>query len=248
MTQAAVSVSRDGDIVHVTLTRPDKLNSFNADLVAGLQSTVDQAGESGARLLVFRGDGRGFSGGFDLGDLERLSDGDLLHRFVKVEELLQSVFHARFATLALVHGACYGAAADLVAACRYRVATSDAKFRMPGALFGVVLGTQRLVRLVGSDTARALLFRNSAFDSTEALKAGFVSEVSEQETWSTIAQDQLQAVRIVAPATYSLLSERIVEDTRDADLAALVRSVSNGSIKQRIEAYLKKNSATRAKF
>lgn len=150
-----VSVTREGSLTRVRLNRAEKLNAFNAELVDGLMHAVRTAHEDGTRLLVITAEGKGFSGGFDLNDLDAQSDGDLLLRFVRVEELLQAVHHAPFATLALVHGACYGAAADLVAACHFRVAAPDARFRMPGLRFDLVLGTRiilrRLMLSIGQD-------------------------------------------------------------------------------------------------
>ena len=85
---SVASVKKDGQITRILLNRPERLNAFNADLVAALTDAVAKANRDGTRLLVFRGEGKGFSGGFDLSDLDRASDGDLLLRFVRVEELL----------------------------------------------------------------------------------------------------------------------------------------------------------------
>jgi enoyl-CoA hydratase/carnithine racemase len=73
-----------------TLNRPDKLNALNAELVEALIEGVSKAHEAGARLLVFAGNGKSFSAGFDQGELERESDADLLMRLVRIESLLLS--------------------------------------------------------------------------------------------------------------------------------------------------------------
>lgn len=241
MTSRSVCLRHDGPVMHVCLDRPDKLNAFSAGLVEELHEALSVAEQEGVRLVVFTGADKGFSGGFDLGGLDDTSDGDLLLRFVRVEELLQRVFHAPFATLALVHGACYGAAADLVAACHWRVAAPGARFRMPGLGFGIVLGTRRLAGVLGADTARSLVLRASPFDSTEALETRFVQEIVTQDDWPAIIARTLDDTLTLSASAFASMRLRTTPDTRDADLAALVRSASTGSVKARITTYLKAN-------
>ena len=234
----AVEVSREDQVMHVRLNRVDKLNAFNAELVEGLHEAMVAASVEATRVVVFTGLGKGFSGGFDLDGLDEMTNGDLLHRFVRVEQLLQDVYHAPFATLAMVHGVCYGAAADLVAACHFRVAAPDARFRMPGLRFGIVLGTRRLAGLVGGDTAKTLLLRDTPFDSSTALDTGFVQEIAAQDDWPEIVQNRLSAVTALSQSAYAAMAGATRNDTRDEDMAALVRSVTDGSIKDRIRRYL----------
>ncbi len=233
-----ISLQRDGEIMRVRLDRPEKLNSFSADLVDALLEAVRVAEAEEVRLLIFTGSGKGFSGGFDLSGLEEMTDEDLQHRFVRVEELLQAVYHAPFGTMALVHGPCYGAAADLVAACQWRVATPDARFRMPGLNFGIVLGTARLTSLVGPDAAHALLLRSKPFSATEALECGFVNSIAEQDKWREAEGDVLGAVLTLSWDNFKAMTLRTRLSDRDGDMTALLHSASHGSIKQRISEYL----------
>src|SRR5512143_1710364 len=132
---------RVGAVRTLDLDRPDKMNALNAPLVDELLHAVTAAYDDGTRAMVLRGSGRNFSAGFDLSDVESASEGDLLLRFVRLEQLLQAVYHAPFETIALVHGRNFGAGVDLVCACARRIADPDATFRMPGLKFGLVLGT-----------------------------------------------------------------------------------------------------------
>ncbi|WP_415402172.1 enoyl-CoA hydratase/isomerase family protein [Tateyamaria sp. SN3-11] len=226
------------DCLHVSLNRPDRLNAFNAELVEGLHDTMQEAASADVRAVVFRGCGKGFSGGFDLSALDEESDGDLLHRFVRVEQLLQLVAHAPFATIACTHGPCYGAAADLVAACQSRIGTSTARFRMPGAFFGLVLGTGRLSALVGADSARQLVQRSKPFGAKEAVETGFLTSIVEDDKWGAWIEDRMERVRMFDPKTYASLCARQRVDTRSADLETLVSSVTSSSIKARIQDYV----------
>lgn len=233
-------VASDGPVVSVTLNRPDKLNALDAALIDTLLAALDAAVASGARLVVFSGAGKGFSGGFDFGGFEQLSDGDLALRFLRIEMLLQAVHHAPFATMALVHGACFGAAADLVASCTYRVGAPGTRFRMPGLRFGVVLGTRRLAEVIGRDNALALLASSKVFETEEALQRGFLTSMAAQDQWPACIATTAAAIAALPSGSLATLLRVTRADRRDADLAELARSVAEPGLKQRIRDYLGK--------
>lgn len=229
---------RAGATLTLTLNRPDKMNALSASLVEALQAAVDEAARSGVRLLVLRGNGRNFSAGFDFGGVEAQSEGDLLLRFVRIEQLLQSLYHAPFDTLALAHGKNFGAGVDLFGACTLRIAAPEASFRMPGLQFGLVLGTRRFAAQVGTERARAILQASRSFGTEEALGLGFVHRSAEAEDWPDLVVEAEQAATGLAPATAARLGGVLRTDTRDADLADLVRSAAEPGLKARIAAYL----------
>ena len=125
-------VEHDGPVTLLTLNRPDKANALSPDLVEALLASVNEAYRDGTRLLVLSGNGQHFSAGFDFSDFELTNEGSLLRRFVRIEQLLQAVYYAPFATLCLAHGKNFGAGVDLLVACGIRIAAPDATFRMPG--------------------------------------------------------------------------------------------------------------------
>ncbi|HLW28792.1 MAG TPA: enoyl-CoA hydratase/isomerase family protein [Kiloniellales bacterium] len=231
-------VERKAALTVLTLNRPDRLNALNASLVEALMEALRAAAADGTRLCVFRGSGKGFSGGFDFGGLDEMSDGDLVLRFLRIEQLLQAVWSAPFSTLALVHGACFGAAADLVSSCSRRIATPDARFRMPGLRFGVVLGTRRLAAVVGMDKARRLLESSSVFDASQALENGFLQELAEVDAWPEVTERVSAETTALPPAAQRALLAETRDERSDADLAALARSVAEPGLRARMQAYL----------
>jgi len=233
-----VNYSSSDGVATITMSDADRLNCFSAKLVDGLHKALDQAQADGSKLVVFRASGKGFSGGLDLSGIENESDGDLLHRLVRIEQLLQRVRHHSGATLALVHGACYGAAADLVLSCRTRVATSDARFLMPGMRFGIVLGTRRLRDTLGESATYQLLDRLKPFKSDEALQTGFATDLVEQNEWPGFLKNHLTIVNQYSSQAYSHRVPQLTPDTRDGDMAALVHSIVDGSIRKRLQEYV----------
>lgn len=228
----------DNSVATITLNKPLQLNSFCQALVSDIHRALDQAEAEQAAHLVFCAEGKGFSGGLDLSGLADESDADLLARLVQIEGLLQRVRHHPCATVALVHGACYGAAADLVLSCRTRIAEEDARFLMPGMRFGIVLGTRRLRDTIGEPAAYRLLDRAKPFSAEEGLAAGFLTAIASRQEWSALIEQHLNVAGNYTPEAYATRMARLTPDTRDSDMAALVKSVVQSSIKERMVAYV----------
>ena len=221
----------DAGVTTLTLDRPERGNALAADLVEALLAEVKRACvDEPVHTLVLAGQGAHFCTGLDLSDLATCSDGDLLHRLVRIETLLALLWHAPMHTVALAQGRTWGAGADLFAACERRVASTDTTFRFPGAQFGIVLGTRRLAERIGVDAARRLVSSGGELDAAAALDLGLASAIGEASAarWpmSTLSRDSANAIRAASRA-----------DHRDADLAALARSAAQPGLRDRIQTY-----------
>jgi enoyl-CoA hydratase/carnithine racemase len=234
---ASLLVERDAQSLTLTLDRPQKANALDAALVDALLEEVDGASADGTRLLVLRANGRHFCAGFDFSDIEEQSEGDLLLRFVRIEQLLQAIFHAPYATVALARGRAAGAGADLFAACSIRVAAADAGFAFPGAGFGIILGTRRLAHRVGADAARQWVATAETIDARRALALGLATAVVEAEGWADVVALHAVASRRLDLPTRESLHRMTTVDTRAGDMAALVASAARPGLKDRIRAY-----------
>jgi enoyl-CoA hydratase len=238
--QAELEVRRQDGCTHLVLQRPQRGNSLSAGLVRVLTQEVEACANDGTRLLVLEGAGSHFCTGFDLSALDEESDDSLLARFVHVELLLQLVHRASFATLALARGRAFGAGADLFAACEQRWIVGEAQFSFPGAAFGLVLGTARLARRVGTAQARQWVRSGEGFDAQAALQTGFASRLlQEDELKSALASLLSQANRLddttMSAVHAASLGSAEAEDA--VDLQRLVQSAARPGLRERIAAY-----------
>ena len=180
--------------------------------------------------------GAHFCTGFDLSNLATCSEGDLLQRFVRVEQLLQLLWAAPIRTIAVAQGRTWGAGADIFAACEARFCTGDTTFRFPGARFGIVLGTRRLAERVGADQARHWLLDGAEIKAEEALQAHLATRVIDAgDHAAAVASAVAQAVDRHTGAAIRALT---CKDDSNRDLAELVRSAARPGLKTRIEAYM----------
>lgn len=228
------SRSPDGSVC-LELAAEARANALSAAVVEALIEAVSRALERPPALLVLRGRGRSFCAGFDLQGLEQESDASLAWRFLRIEHLLQLVHGAPCATLALAHGPVAGAGADLFAACTRRIAAPDASFRFPGARFGVVLGTGRLMRLLG-DRAQGVVLGQRSLDAGAALALGLADAVVAAEDWpAEVAALADAAGRVPAETRRRLVALRRRHD--DEDMGQLAHSVLQPGLKDRMTGY-----------
>jgi enoyl-CoA hydratase/carnithine racemase len=228
---------RDGVDVRLTLNRPETANALDGRLVDCLIQRIDQAHAEGARLLVIDARGSHFCSGFDFSHIEEQGEAELVLRFIRIETLLQRLFHAPFPTMALAHGRAFGAGADLVCACSGRVATPDAKFLMPGPRFGVILGARRLAHRIGWQAAARLIANSTPIDAQEAFDLGLVQAVvprSQRAGW--LSENRWLSDSIDLPTAFRLF-DAVTPDTRAQDMASLVESVSRPGLKDRMINY-----------
>ena len=233
--QALLIDDTDG-VVTFTLNRPDKANALDATLVERLHEALDCVPE-GARVLVLRGAGRNFCAGFDFTGFEEATISELAWRFVRIEQLLQRIAHSACKTIALAQGGCFGAGADLVIACEVRCAAPDARFRMPGWRFGLALGTRRLSACVGNDFARHMLEVAKVIGAPEAIAKGLINATAAPDAWSELVDSGARACTTISPLTRRRLKALTSEDTRAADMHALIESLTAGDLKERIRAF-----------
>lgn len=218
----SVLIEQSGQLLTITLNRPEQANAISQAMVDAILEALDNAG--GIRAATIRGEGRNFCAGFDLSDIESLSDGDLLWRFLRIETMLQALYHAPFPVMALAQGHVVGAGADLFAACWQRVASPDARFQMPGWNFELALGTRRLTALIGTDAARDMLIDTRRLDAQQALDIGLACSIAPVDDWPALTTAFTERSQSLSASAVSSMLALTRTDTREADLAAIVQT------------------------
>lgn len=175
-----VLTARDGDVLTITLNRPEVFNAFNRALHAGLRQALDEAADGTVRAVVVTGAGRGFCAGQDLRELSSMSG--------SLRDELEQTYHPNIRrirslgkpVIAAVNGPVAGAGLSLACACDVRVASDAASF-VPGFVgIGLVPdsgGTWFIQRLLGFARAFEWMSSNRRLTADEALAWGLVSEV-----------------------------------------------------------------------
>lgn len=173
-----LTIARDGDVVVLTLGRPDRRNALNLALCRELHEAVVDAVAQGARAIVVTGDGSAFCAGADL-------DGVYGNEFIEaLYRMLHHLAAVPVPLIAAVNGPAIGAGTQLAIACDLRVVDERARFAVPTARNGMAVDAwtiRTLAQLAGSGRARRVMLAADTIDRDEALACGLADRAGTLE-------------------------------------------------------------------
>jgi enoyl-CoA hydratase/carnithine racemase len=226
--------------VRLVLDDPRHANALSPALTARLHDALHDAIASEAKTIVFDSSSERFCAGFDLRDAEAFDDAALRERFDAVEALLESVRRAPAVTIAVVRGPALGAGADLVAACDYRIGTSQARFAFPGSRFGVVLGTRHLAGVVGRQAALETLVEGRTLDADAALRCGLLSEARSPESLQSRIDEIARHCASIDIETLRAMLRLIRSEPSELDRAELRASAAREGFGERVREHARR--------
>ncbi|MGI8666905.1 MAG: enoyl-CoA hydratase family protein [Jatrophihabitans sp.] len=211
-------------IATLTLNRPDRLNPLTFQSYADLRDLLLEIGHHrDVRVLVIRGEGKGFCGGGDvneiIGELLKMDAGDLM-RFTKMTgDAIRAMRECPVPIIAAVHGIAAGAGAVIALAADFRVVSSSGRFAFlftKVGLSGGDMGAAYLLpRVVGLSRATELLMLGDTIDAATADRYGLVSRLVGDADLAEAVQQLAQ--RLAAGPTLALAQTKSLL-TRELDL------------------------------
>lgn len=171
-----------GNVLKLSLNRPDKFNSFNRDMAHELQAALDEAqNNKNIRAVLLTGEGKAFCAGQDLS--EAIDDsGPGIERIVNehYNPIILRLRGLHKPVVCAVNGVAAGAGANIALACDIVVAAESASFIQAFSKIGLIPdsgGTFFLPRLVGFQRASALMMLGDKVNAQEALQMGMLYKV-----------------------------------------------------------------------
>lgn len=192
-------------VATLTLNRPESHNALNTALCeALLRAAAGAAADESVRLVLVRASGPVFCAGADLKERQGMNEDQVRARRLKAFAAYDALERLPMPAIAVVHGAAIGSGCEIAAACDFIVATPEASFRTPEALWGTVGATQRLPRVLGKRLAKDLMFTGRTLSAAEALAAGLVSRVVPAESLEAVLAEIARTVAAAPPAALRL--------------------------------------------
>jgi methylglutaconyl-CoA hydratase len=234
-------VERDGDVLRVTLARPERRNAFDAQLIADVTAAFSDVGD--ARAVVLAGEGATFCAGadiewqrsaIDLSYEENVEDALRLYRMCEAIDVCPAPVVARIQGYALGGGSGLAACADIA------VASTDATFGFTEVKLGIVpavISPFVLPKL--GPHARRYFLTGERFGADTALRIGLVHEVTDELDGAVdrIVGEVLSSGPNAVRAAKDLIRER-PDGRATAELAARLRTSEEGQ--QRLRAFLER--------
>ncbi len=188
MDYETIDFKLDEGIARITLNRPDRLNSFTADMHQELRSALADA--AAARVVIITGAGRAFCAGQDLNERAVASEGHAVDLGQTVETswnpLIKLLTTMPQPVIAQVNGVAAGAGANIALACDIVVAGRSAKFIQSFAAIGLIPdsgGSWILPRLIGQARAMGLALTGEPLSAERAEQWGLI--------WKCVDDDAL---------------------------------------------------------
>ncbi|WP_125564255.1 enoyl-CoA hydratase/isomerase family protein [Pseudoalteromonas rubra] len=166
------------------LSRPEKHNAFNAEVIAELIKSIEYANELDIRALILKTNGKHFSAGADLAWMKSMAGNNYDENVadsMELAKLMKVLANSPHPTVCLVQGAAFGGALGLIACCDIAVATPDAKFCLSEVKLGLIPAviSPYVIRAIGERQARRYFLSAEIFTADKALSMGLIHEVAE---------------------------------------------------------------------
>lgn len=179
--EAPIRVERDGDVAVLVLDDPP-LNLFTERTFVAMREARDAVAASDARAMVFRAEGKVFTGGVDVGrvfaDVSGSEEGARLAADGIRE--LQAFESLEIPTLSLVHGLCLTAGLEASLGCDMIWAAEGSQFGLVERVVGLTPfggGVQRMAERAGPARAREFVMTGGLYDAEKMLEWGVVNRV-----------------------------------------------------------------------
>ncbi|MGU7780721.1 enoyl-CoA hydratase family protein [Burkholderia sp. PU8-34] len=209
-------IDRADSIAELVIAHPP-VNALDAQGWHALAQALDALGEDDdVRVIVVRGEGRGFCAGVDIKELAAHPE-----RIVSVNagnyETFRAVHRNPKPVIAAVHGFVLGGGIGICGAADIVVAADCARFGVPEIDRGAMGGGAHLQRLFGVQKVRAMYFTGEMIDAAEAYRLGAVEQVVARDALRDAALAIARKIAEKSPAMLRLAKEAL-NGVEDGDL------------------------------
>lgn len=253
MAEPRIVVTYDGAVAIITITRPDKLNAFDIDMLKELSRACDEVeANQTVRVAILTGAGKAFSAGGDIKAWGNMQANEFGHQWVRFgHRVFERLATLRMPLIAAINGHALGGGLELAGAADIRIAESHVKIGLPETSLGMVpgwSGTQRLVKRFGAQIIRRMVLGGEMFTADEACKYGLVDQVV--ETGTGVQAATAYAARIVTRGPAALeISKLMIGVANGEDNGAAVETLGSilvaktGDLKEGVAAFSAKRTA-----
>jgi methylglutaconyl-CoA hydratase len=234
-------VERDGELLRVTLARPERHNAFDAELIAELTAAFTDVGD--ARLVLLAGEGKSFCAGADV-EWQRsaidLSYDDNVEDALNLYRMCDAIDRCKAPVVARIQGYALGGGSGLAACADIAVAAGDATFGFSEVKLGIIPAviSPFVLPKIGQH-ARRFFLTGERFDAHTARRIGLVAEVTDELDGAVgrVVDELLSSGPQAVREAKSLIRER-PEGRTTAEIAARLRTSAEGQ--ERLRAFLER--------
>ena len=250
-----VTLTHEGPLTTLTISRPEKLNALDASVVLEIASAVAEARTHRAtRCLIVTGAGeKAFVAGADIAEMSTMRLDDARAFATAGHAALSALEALPFPAIAAVQGFALGGGCEIALACDFIYASEKAKFGQPEVKLGVIPGfggTQRLARRVGIARARELVYTGATISAEEARLIGLVNRVVPHADLMRVVKETATTIASMGPLAIAeakkVLREgegRLLHAANGIEIEGFAALFETADQKEGMAAFLEKRAA-----
>ena len=251
---SALTITNQGAIRTITLSRPDVRNAFNDEVIAELKNAFTEAGQAAdVRCVVLAAEGPAFCAGADLNWMRRMADytrDENLADAGQLAAMLRAIYECPKPTIARVQGDVFAGGVGLVAACDMAVSLDTATYCLSEVKLGLIPATisPYVIRAMGARASHRYFLTAERFSAAEAHRIGLVHEVVAADALDAKVAELASALVSASPNAVRAC-KRLVQDVaeREIDDALVAHTVagiadirSSAEGKEGVQSFLQK--------
>lgn len=163
----------------------EKVNKLSSKNLLEIESNIDKISkDKKIKLLVIQSNKKdNFIAGADINEIKAIKDRKDAFKKVEIgQKIITKISNLKIPTLAVINGSCLGGGLELAIACKYRIATSNAKTMMglPEVNLGIIPGfggTQRLPKILSLEQSLKMILTGKPINAKKALKIGLIDGI-----------------------------------------------------------------------
>lgn len=246
----------DHNIATLTLNRGAQMNTLTVetlhelrDIAKGLHDNRD------VWVIILQSAGEHFSVGIDVNHIQTMVGQDetaYRENLRELQDCLDTFEALPQPIIAKIRGYCIGGGLLLACCCDFRVADGSAMFHVPEVQLGipVIMGTQRLTRIIGIPNTKEMIMLAERFDAEKAQAYGLLNSLVEAEELDELAEDLAIRFTKLPPRTVSIAKQLIdqgatmsLRESQDLEMDLQAKLLDTSDFKEGVTAFLEKRSA-----
>jgi enoyl-CoA hydratase len=209
-----VELSIDGPIATITNNNPEKHNAFDDDMDLTLFEILrDLRQRPDVRAVIWRGEGKSFSSGRDVGSIGTVKVAMTHHELMRRAHWgIQQLWELDAPVIVALKGWVMGGSFQRALLCDIRVAADGTRFRLPELNYGVIPdtgGVGVLYEMCGPGLVSDLVLTGRVMSVDEALGHGIVSRVVPEAELDATVRDIAEQIA-KAPAVTVKMARAVI--------------------------------------
>jgi enoyl-CoA hydratase len=210
-----IRVEHDSPVSWIVLNRPDKANALSNELLDEFSDALARLKHTGEPVIAIRGEGKGFSAGYDLGQVAPTTAADPVADRTRLQRNIDrylAIWDHPKPVIAAIHGYCVAGATQLATFTDITIVTENAKIAEVTIPIGAGYVSPVWATLVGPKRAKEFAFvPGNSIDGRTAVEWGWANHaVPESELIARVAS----LARRIAQVPPSLLTIKKVSINR----------------------------------